>query len=392
MAKIIHFPQDFLWGSATSAYQVEGGIENSDWSRIFPAGLACDHYRLYEKDFDLLKELSQNAYRFSIEWSRIEPTEGRFNEKEIEHYRRVLKALRERGVKSMVTLHHFTLPLWLARRGGFANSQSVFYFSRFAEKMFKEYGEIVDFWVTLNEPLIYATVMAPLLKKKNGLGLPDLPAILLTIKNEISAHRKTHEVFHRLAKESKTAVYVGIAKNNAYFVPFNPKSFLDRLAVGLCRYFWNGYFLDRIKDRLDFIGLNYYFHHQIKFPFFLKQKKKLISDLGWEVFPEGIYHALLELKKYQLPIYITENGVADAEDKLREEFIEGHLSWIGRAIEEEVDVRGYFHWSLIDNFEWDKGFGPRFGLIEIDYETMERKIRPSAREYAKISRENKLVQ
>lgn len=380
MSDSAYFPKDFLWGSATSAYQVEGGIHNSDWSKIHPAGRACGHYNRYERDFDLLRELGQNAYRFSIEWSRIEPQEGKFDEKEIAHYGKVLEALRARGIKSMVTLHHFTNPAWLAQRGGWANSKVVFYFSRFAEKMLEEHGDLVDFWITINEPLIYAWkgyvegTWFP--KKKNPI------LFLRVLQNQIAAHKKMYEIFHR------AKVQVGIAKNNQFFEPYNSKSLLDRAVVSATDWLWNRWFLDRIKNHLDFIGLNYYFHNRIQFPWRQRNENRIVSDIGWEIYPEGVYHILLELNRYGKPIFITENGLADAGDVLRKDFIRDHLSWTNKAIREGVDVRGYFHWSLMDNFEWDKGFGPRFGLVEIDYKTLERKIRPSARYYAQICRAN----
>jgi beta-glucosidase len=380
----LKFPEAFLWGTATSAYQVEGGIEKCDWSEEFPAGRACNHYNLYEKDFDLLKSLNQNAHRLSIEWSRIEPEEGKFNEKEIEHYRKVLLALKERNIKAMLTLHHFTNPLWLAEIGGWENPEVSFYFLRFAKRIFSEYFDFVDFWITINEPLVFASesyldgTWPP--KRKSFFSL------LSVIKNQIVSHKKIFEEFHKIKKNIK----IGIAKNNVYFEPFNPKSYLDKFNVSLNRYFWNEFFLDRVKNHLDFIGLNYYFHQKIKFPAQNKNENKIISDIGWEIYPEGIYHVLKELKKYKKPIYITENGLADAKDKLRKDFIKNHLYWIHKSMKEGVDVRGYFHWSLIDNFEWAMGFEPRFGLVEIDYKTLERKPRPSASYYAKICQENTL--
>lgn len=377
----LYFPKDFLWGSATSAYQVEGGIENSDWSKEFPAGKACDHYNLYEKDFDLLQNLNQNAYRFSIEWSRIEPEEGKFNEKEIEHYREVLKSLKQWNIKTMVTLHHFTSPLWLADGGGWANPKVVFFFSRFAEKIFSEYHELVDFWIIINEPLIYAA------KGYLGGGWPPKktnPVLFLKVlKNQISVHKKIYEIFHK-----KEGVQVGIAKNNQFFETHNKNSILDKLSVFVADYFWNRWFLNRIKNHLDFIGLNYYFHNRIAFPYRLKNENRITSDIVWEIYPEGIYHVLLGLKNYGKPIYITENGLADATDHLRKDFIRDHLLWTHKAINSGVNVRGYFHWSLMDNFEWEKGFESRFGLIEIDYVTLERKPRPSAWYYGDICRNN----
>lgn len=383
--KKLKFPKDFLWGTATSAYQVEGGIENSDWSKVYPAGLTCNHYNLYEKDFDLIKKLNQNAYRFSIEWSRIEPEPGKFDKRGIEHYRRYLQSLKARKITTMVTLHHFTNPLWLAKIGGWANKKVVFYFSRFANKVFNEYKDLVDFWITINEPLIYGSLgffegkWPP--RKKNFYSL------LKVFRNQVLAHKKIYEIFHK----SKNNLQIGIAKHNSYFEPFNSKSPLDRFNTKVYRYFWNEFFLNRIRNHLDFIGLNYYFHNKIKFPFQIRNENKIVSDISWEIFPEGIYFTLKELKEYNLPIYITENGLADAKDKLRKDFIKNHLYWAHKVIEEGVDVRGYFHWSLMDNFEWEKGFDPRFGLIEIDYKTFERKIRPSALFYAKICKENALI-
>lgn len=407
--KELRFPEGFLWGSSTAAHQIEGNNFNNDWWKFEqegggkePSGLACDQYHLYEKDFDLIGELHQNAHRFSIEWSRIEPEEGRFNVQEIEHYRQVLKSLKARNIKTMVTLFHFTLPLWLAKMGGFANSKSVFYFSRFARRMLEEYKDLVDFWATLNEPLVYAAAILPVLKgeityapvgawppsfKANIKSVLRLPWV---VKNLIASHKKVYEIFHQ-SFASGSPIKIGVVKQNSYFEPFNPSLLLDRITAKVIDYVWNRYFLDRIKDRLDFIGLNYYLHYRIQFPFRVRNENKVLSDIGWEVFPEGIYHVAKELQKYRVPIYITENGVADGKDQIRKNFIRDHLFWLHRAISEGTDVRGYFHWSLIDNFEWEKGFYPRFGLIEVDYQTQERKIRPSGFYYATICQQNRLL-
>jgi len=395
MNEILKFPNGFLWGSATSAYQVEGGIEGCDWAKVYPAGRACDHYNLYEEDFDLLKKLNQNAYRFSIEWSRIEPREGHFDEKELEHYWKILFALKLREIKTMVSLHHFATPSWLAEKGGWTNNQVIFYFSRFAERIFDEYQDLVDFWITINEPLNLASIgylegrWPP--KKRNPI------LFFRVIKNQIASHKKIYEIFHK----KKTDIKVGNAESYCFFEPANPKSFLDKFSARISHYFWNKYFLNKIKKHLDFIGLNYYHHKKIEFPFLKRlqpthhppamaspYENKIVSDIGWEIYPEGIYWVLKELEKYKLPIYITENGLSDAKDKLRKNFIRDHLIWVHRAIQEGIDVRGYFHWSLMDNFEWEKGFESRFGLVEIDYKTLERKPRPSAFYYARICKEN----
>ena len=385
MGKVLNFPKGFLWGTATSAYQIEGGIENSDWSKVYPALLACDHYNRYEEDFDLLKALNQTAFRFSIEWSRVEPKEGEFALKELEHYRNVLLALKKRKIKAMVTLHHFTTPSWMAQRGGWTNKKIIPYFKRFTKTIFNEYQDLVDYWVIINEPLVYSLMSyvkgwwPP--KKKN----PFLA--LKVISNQIRAYKEIYKALHKI----KPDVKIGNAENYNFFEPFNPSSFLDRASCRVIHYFWNEYFLSKIKNHLDFIGLNYYFHNKIQFPFSRRNEDRIISDLGWKVYPEGIYWVLKWLKKYNLPIFITENGLADSQDKLRKDFIRDHLIWLHKATEEGVDVKGYFHWSLIDNFEWALGFEPRFGLIEIDYKTQKRIFRPSSLYYSEIAKTNQLI-
>ena len=212
----------------------------------------------------------------------------------------------------------------------------------------------------------------------------------LVFLNFVQAHKKAYKAIHDFNNQAK----VGTAQNYSFIDAYNKKSLLNKIAVKLFDFFSNRFFLKFINHRLDFIGVNYYFHNRIKiaplsFPFIkIENENKEVSDMGWEIYPEGIYHVLRDLKKYNLPIYITENGIADKEDKKRAGFIKEHLKWTHRAITEGVDVRGYMYWSMFDNFEWDSGFAKRFGLIEMDYEKMEVKIRESAREYAEICKEN----
>ena len=399
--KKLKFPQGFFWGTATSAHQVEGGNVN-DWSKWekknaerlakkagnywqkwqqkkFPemfepanyiSGRASDHYHRFKEDFDIAQSLSHNAHRFSIEWSRVEPKEGKFDKKEIEHYWQILLALKKRNLEPFVTLWHFTLPIWLAKKDGWLNPRAPYYFDRYVKIVSENLFEQVNFWITLNEPLVYASdsylkgVWPP--QKKSFLGF------LKIIKNLIKAHQLTYRSLHLV----DLGCQVGIAKNNIYFKN-NP----------LFKYFWNEYFLNKIKSEQEFIGLNYYFFHR-----FFKEKQLLSSDMDWQIYPKGIYYLLSDLRKYNKPIYITENGLADAKDKKRAKFIKDNLYWVLQAIKKGIDIRGFFYWSLLDNFEWDKGFWPRFGLVEMDYRTLERRIRPSAYQYAKICRENILMQ
>ncbi len=422
-------PEKFFFGAATSSHQVEGNNYN-DWSEWehktansksqmanrknwpdyilnpqaggpnplqkenYISGRACDHYNRYEEDFDIAKSLGHNAHRFSIEWSRIEPEQGKFNEKEIEHYWQVIKALRKRGIEPFVTLWHWTNPLWIRDIGGWENKKTVEYFLRYAGKIIQTLGQEVKFWLPINEPTIYtglAYVMGQFPPEKKNLFKANK-----VLKNFITAYKKTYLLLHK----KLPGVMVGNANNIHYHLPFNKKSLLDKVAVKLLQYFRDWRNLKWTDGFEDFIGLNYYFLDTIKVVpfngrfilFDVRNPNKWISDMGWEIYPEGIYHNLKKLKEKNLPIYITENGLADAKDEKRVKFIKNHLKWVHKAISEGVDVRGYFYWSLLDNFEWDKGFWPRFGLVEVNYKTMERKIRPSALEYKKIIEANAITE
>jgi len=403
--------EQFYWGAATSSHQIEGGNRNdwTEWERRnahrlaqsakrhppkggwpefilqshpsplepenYISGGAVDHYNRFREDFDLAKSLGHNAHRFSLEWSRIEPEEGRFNGSEIAHYRAVIAALRERGLEPFVTLWHWTVPCWFSRKGGFAKRRNLKYFERFAERVAAELPG-VKFWLTLNEPEIYTLngygkgIWPP--EKRNAL------AAFLTLRNLARAHR----LAYRAIKEKNPAAQVGIAKNNVYFEAYR-QEWWNAIVKRCMDWCWNFYFLNLIAGTQDFIGLNYYFHNRIRGKTNQNENRKT-NDMGWELYPEGIYYVLLDLRRYRLPIYITENGLADARDANRAWFMQETLAQIRRAISEDADVRGYFHWSLLDNFEWDKGFWPRFGLVEIDYRTLERKPRPSAWRYKEL--------
>lgn len=368
----LKFPKNFYWGTATSAYQVEGGIRN-DWSEAgdkYNAGKACDHYNRFEEDFDLAKKMNNNAHRFSIEWARIEPIEGKFNQDAIEHYRKVILALKKRGLEPFVTLYHWTLPVWFVERGHWLNLGAPEYFERYVEKVVSEFKDLVKFWITINEPNIYTTDAF-----LRGTFPPFRKSFFRTqnvLRALSEAHKKSYKIIHKISPKSK----VGIAKNNNDFKGFL-KFFSD--------YYWNHQFLQEIKEHQDFIGLNYYFGSTLIDQLMPRGE---LSDLKWTIRPKGIYSVLKVLKRYNKKIYITENGIADAKDEKRKRFILNHLKWVHKAIKEGVPVKGYFHWSLMDNFEWEKGFDPCFGLIEIDYKTLKRKPRPSSKLYTKICKNN----
>ena len=390
----VDFPKGFLWGAATSAHQVEGNNHN-DWSewekseaRIkalrvqglntqeYISGQACDHHNRFRDDFDIAKSLGHNAHRFSIEWSRIEPEEGKFDEKEIQHYREVIKALRERGMEPFVTLWHWTLPVWFMDKGGFEKRRNTIYFVRFCERMAKEFGKDVKFWITINEPTVYTGM-----SYYAGIFPPQRKSVLMfrrVLNNLAKAHCEVYDVIHDLQDHC----WVGIAQSANYF---------EGWAASLMRWFWHRRFLNRIQNYQDFIGVNYYYRRLVRgFDFSAGGGPR--SDRGWEIYPEGIFHVLKSLARYKKPIYITENGLADAKDQYRSGFIVDHLCWIHKAIEEGVDVRGYFYWSLLDNFEWEEGFWPRFGLLEVDYKTQERRPRPSIGIYGQIAAANGITE
>ncbi|MCX6765800.1 MAG: glycoside hydrolase family 1 protein [Candidatus Moranbacteria bacterium] len=409
------FPKDFFWGAATSAHQVEGNNVNNwsqwerenagrlakeakdkwqDWQKEkFPemfnpenyiSGRACDHYNRYEEDFDLAQSSGHNAHRFSIEWSRIEPEEGKFNEKEIEHYRKVILALRKRNIEPFATLWHWTNPLWLEEKGGCESKKFPFFFSRYAQYVVKNLGESVKFWITLNEPTSVIAASYCI-----GNWPPQKKNLIVAWKlygNFARAHIEAYKIIRLISKDAR----VGFANALHSFEPYRKNSWLDKLSVAVGLYFVNKRMLNLTKGYNDFLTVQYYFHNRFKFPRKIRLGDKPVNDLNWEIYPEGLYHVLKWLKEYNLPIYVTENGLADADEK-RADFIKNHLQWIKKAIDEGADVRGYFYWSLMDNFEWDKGFWPRFGLVEIDYQTLERKPRKSFYAYEEIIKNNGLI-
>jgi beta-glucosidase len=397
----IQFPKDFLWGAATAAYQVEGGNIHADWWRWEKeagkesSGDACRHYDLYESDFALAKELGHNAHRLSVEWSRIEPEEGKFSEAALKHYVAVILALRARKIEPVVTLHHFTNPAWLAGLGGWENKKAIDFFLRYSEFIVRALAGHVRYWITLNEPTVYFSHAYFF-----GVWPPQKKSFwkMWAVKNRLAAaHIKAYRLIHKIYKEPHLPKpSVSIAQHMQAFVPCTP-ALKNKFAAFLRHWWFNLGLIDMFVRRkaLDFIGLNYYSRQLVE----LKKwgLRNLAEDvcksghhpvkknsLGWDIYPEGLCGLLLKLKKYGLPVMITENGVCVSDDSVRWEYIAGHLRSIHKAMEQGVPVTGYLYWSLLDNFEWDKGFGPRFGLIEMDYKTQQRTVRESARKFGRV--------
>lgn len=407
------FPDGFLWGAATSAHQVEGGLHNNwtEWEKgnaqrlaagsqkafdtdsvhwlaikdaaqdpaNYISGLACDHYRRYEEDFDIAKSLGHNVHRFSIEWSRIEPRRGEYDDDAINHYKKVITALKKRGIEPFVTLFHWTTPVWVAQQGDWYSDKTAGAFLRFVRHVVKSLGDEVTFWTTFNEPEVFCQ-----LSYRKGYWPPEGQNTLKAlgvIRRLIKTHRRAYDLIKSINQEAQ----VGATIHNVYID--RPRGMMGKAKSAVLGYMANEYFVSGIRGQQDFIGLNYYFRMFVK-GLDLEMSSNDPTDMGWGMFPEGIYHILRRLADFNKPIYITECGVADRDDVYRSWYIHEILGWLHQAIGEGVDVRGFMYWSLLDNFEWDKGFWPRFGLVAVDYKTQKRTVRPSARQYAKLARAN----
>jgi beta-glucosidase len=402
------FPPGFLWGAATAAHQVEGGNRWNDWweqeeaGRLpYRSGEACDHYRRFEADFELAASMGHTCHRLSLEWSRIEPHEGRFDEAALEHYASVLEALKSRGIEPVVTLHHFTLPAWLAARGGWLAADSVERFARYVGLVADRYGGDVRFWLTVNEPTVYI-----LQGYVNGIWPPYRTGHWSGAWRVLRRLARAHRVAYRRIKQRHPGALVAFAHSATWMEPCDPGGRLDRVAAWLRDAVFNGLVLrlfgapwrrSAATGTLDFVGLNYYTRCCVKFagrmPAALLGKAchlphhanaGRISDVGWEVYPRGFGKVLAKFARLGLPLFVTENGIATRDDSERCRFIEEHLAVLSEAVRAGLPVLGYLHWSLMDNFEWHCGTAPRFGLLAVDYATQAREPRPSARRLSEI--------
>jgi beta-glucosidase len=418
------FPQGFFFGASTSSHQVEGRTnnqwtkwekENADrlaaeagpiadfssgrgkiphWELIKPqakakenyiSGTAVDHYHRYSDDLAMAKGLGLNAYRFSLEWSRIEPAEGRFDQAEIDHYRQMIRAVRSLGMEPFVGLWHWTEPLWFTEKGGWASAEAVRCFSLYVRTVARELGDEVRYWIPTNEIEVFAAgsyligTWPP--QERNFLAYNKV------IHNLVDAHKEAYRI---LKTHSPQMAQVGSA---VYYTCFQARGgIMKPLGVVIARladWYLNYHILRSIMDTSDFVGLNYYQRCVIKGThIFYAMRRVPRDDTGQELYPQGILFALRALKKYRKPIFITENGLADVQNRYAPWFIRTTLGCVAQALGEGIDIKGYFFWSLLDNFEWGKGFWPRYGLIGVDRHTLERSIRPIAREYEKIIRES----
>lgn len=393
---VLKFPGGFFWGAATSSHQVEGGQHN-DWSEWEKLGKindgtasrnAADHWNRYEADFDIAKSLGHNAHRFSVEWSRIEPQPGQWDEAALEHYRNVVRALLERGMEPFVTLWHFTNPVWFSVSGGWESPEAPHRFVRYVENVVRALPD-VTYWMTFNEPNVYA-----LLSYFIGYWPPEVKQwrrALRVYRTMAEAHRLAYAAIKRANPNAS----VGIATSAIDYVPARQTSLFDRWMSKFCDRWYNRWFIERTINELDFIGINHYVRQGIRVRSFkqliiTEPRGDQLTDYGWGICPEAMGKVLRSMWKYRKPLYITENGLADAADRRRGKFIRDELIELHKAISSGVDVRGYLHWSLLDNFEWREGFAMRFGLVAVDVKTMERTVRESARWFSTVCKNNQL--
>lgn len=424
--KTITFPEHFMFGTATAGLQIEGGCTNNNWYRFCEQGktldqthcfVAADHWHRYEEDIALMKQLHQQTYRLGIEWSRIEPSPGQFDEEAIAHYRKIIAHVLAEGIHPLVTIYHFTNPLWFEDMGGWTNKDAVLWFNGYVRKVIHSFGDIVQDWVTINEPNVYVegTYSSAIYPPNKA----NFAKYFIAAKHLITAHIEAYQTIHEIREEQqfKGQTRVGVAHHLRVFATDRgrksddiPRKMMDHIfhkifLEGMTR----GKYLAPIGNNhyplgqgiyADFIGVNYYSRDIIHFsPNPLRVFGKLTvkkdaptNDLGWEIFAEGLYEVCKKVyDTYKLPIYITENGICDATDSERPQFIYDHLAIVARLIEDGVPVERYYHWSLIDNFEWELGLTPRFGFIHVDYETLERTIRPSGHFYGEIAEQKKIT-
>jgi beta-glucosidase len=434
------FSKEFIFGTATASYQIEGaafedGRAPSIWDTFsktpgktymgHTGDVACDHYHRYKEDIKILKILGISSYRFSIAWPRIFNQKGRYNPEGMEFYKNLLKELKDNGIIPMVTLYHWDLPQWAQDLGGWANRECVEWFEEYCNKVFDEIGHKVKMWITHNEPFCssflghYIGVHAP--------GHMDLKEALTAAHHILLSHGRVVKLFR---ERGFTESQIGITLNLTPSYAFS-KSDEDIKAAKIADGFDNRWFLDpvfkgqypkdivelyekligkldfiedgdleTISQQIDFLGVNYYTRHIVKYcpdaelGYCSVDGGRPKTEMGWEICPESLYDLLLRLKREytNLPIYITENGAAfddkvengKVHDIQRIEYLRAHFNSALRFIEQGGNLKGYYIWSLMDNFEWALGYSKRFGIVYVDYDTQERIIKDSALWYKKL--------
>ncbi len=417
-----HFPKGFLWGCATASHQVEGNNTNNNWyyweqtgHTKHQSGLACDWWGgRWKEDMDRAAETGQNTHRLSIEWSRIQPAPDRWDEDALERYRAMLRGMNERGIMPMVTLHHFSDPLWLFEQDSWENETVVPLFEKYVRRVVDALKEYTTLWCTINEPNVYAL---------NGYVAGDFPTgkaghkgmnlAMKVIANMLRGHAAAYRAIHEIQREARVGYalhYRPMVAARSWLpldalmrdIQYNGinMAFPSALSTGVMKSPIGNVRIPEVKGLQDYLGLNYYSVDTVKFDLFNPQElfarryypadsdfsaTKFIANL-----PQGLFDSLKwAVKTYpNLPIIITENGVEDPDDRMRPRYLAQHLQQVWRAVNFNWPVKGYYHWSLVDNFEWERGWTQRFGLWGLDVETQARIRRPSVDLYAEICKEN----
>jgi beta-glucosidase len=416
--------EDFLLGTATSSVQIEGGDTNNTWYKWCEEGhikdlsstfTACDHWHRVEEDTEILKSLGVQTHRLSLEWSRIEPAPGEFSAEATNHYREELELLLANNIQPLVTLHHFSEPIWFQELGGWLKPENSEFFVEYVRYVVENLGDLVAEWVTFNEPNVFINfgyLIGIFPPGEKGL-FKYFRVSAEIIKTHIRVYRLIHKIRSGQGFQGETRV--GTAMHHRVF---DGLTFVGKRTAELTDYFFHDLFLEGMirgeyhfplglaggKDEVgiyaDFLGINYYTRNIVEFVFdptcyfhrcrFDSNMDK--SDLGWDIYPQGIYRVCKKyFAKYQLPIYITENGISDQADNKRAKFIVDHLAYLVKAIGENIPVQRYYHWSVMDNFEWLEGEAGYFGLYHCDFRTQKRTVRKSAYVYARICRDKELV-
>jgi beta-glucosidase len=416
----VSFPKDFLWGTATAAHQIEGGNGDTNWGEWekipgkirdgSDATKAVDGWNRARDDVRLMKELGVNSYRFSVAWNRIEPEKGRIDEDALRHYGDLIDDLRANGIEPMITLHHFTHPLWFERLGGFEKEENIVHFVEFSKLVHARFGDRVRYWVTINEPNVFVT--SGYFNTAFPPGRPDPKAAGEVLKNLLIAHVRTYTALKQSGDRPSS---IGMAISIFQFEPARRWHLGDWAIARISSNSFNESLLGFFRDgtmrfyvpfeasvehtdpdapaTLDFVGINYYSHYAYRFDLNFKKATESLpvageamTDMPYTIYTEGLYRAIGDAAGLAKPIIVTENGISDARDDRRDKYIRESLYAVSKAIRDGFDVRGYYYWTLLDNFEWAEGYTQKFGLYDVDRTTFERRLRDGSKAYVEAIR------
>jgi beta-glucosidase len=404
------FPHGFLWGAATAGHQVEGGNVNADlWPMEWvehstfnePSGDACDHYHRYPEDISTLAELGLNAYRFSLEWSRIEPEPGFYSRAALDHYGRMIESCLNQGITPVVTYNHFTVPRWMAGRGGWSAADAPARFADYASRVTGHLGDRLSWVCTLNEPNLMAMMRstgvlamgagdrgpAPEpVEAQAGVGGFDparyrMGIVAADVEQMASAHRLAVQAIKATTATVKTGWTLALVDLQA--AEGGEERWLEARRLGQTDWL-------SVSADDDFVGVQTYSRARIGTDGQLPVPEGVTTmQTGWEVYPEALGHTVrLAAEHAGVPILVTENGMATDDDEARIHYTYGALEGLALCINDGIDVRGYIHWTLLDNFEWNAGYSKTFGLIAVDRESFTRSVKPSARWLGQVAQRN----